>query len=334
MKLTIKQRLVRSYLEDSQYDETPTKTLARIIMHDNPGMWDSLNACRSYVLTARGEADSRMKPLTDKRRTKEQKEEARRNKAIPETDYVVNEPFIMPEMSNKVLILSDIHLPYHDPQALEIALKWGEKRGVNAIYLNGDTIDMYQASRFIRDPRLRQLGGELDMTRDFLDHLKERFNVPVYFKIGNHEVRWENYLKAKAPELFGIPEFRLDVVLRFGELGVILVKDKQLARFGKLAVMHGHEFGHSVFSPVNPARGLYLRAKESSIIGHHHQTSEHSEKQLDGSVTTTWSTGALCGLQPDYYPFNKWNHGFAFVEFDKSGEYEVENKRIIQGKVR
>ena len=111
------------------------------------------------------------------------------------------------------------------------------------------------------------------------------------------------------------------------------IKGRQIAKAGKLHLLHGHEFGHSVFSPVNPARGLYMRAKESSIIGHHHQTSEHSEKSLSGEVVTTWSIGALCGLSPEYMPFNKWNHGFARVEVQENGNYIVHNKRIIKYKI-
>jgi hypothetical protein len=122
--------------------------------------------------------------------------------------------------------------------------------------------------------------------------------------------------------------------LRFNEIGIQEIKSKQVVKAGKLSLLHGHEFGHSVFSPVNPARGLYMRAKESSIIGHHHQTSEHSEKSLNGKVVTTWSVGALCGMKPDYMPYNKWNLGFAEIEFDKNRDFEVYNKRIINNKVR
>jgi hypothetical protein len=33
-------------------------------------------------------------------------------------------------------------------------------------------------------------------------------------------------------------------------------------------------------------------------------------------------------------PYNKWNHGFAWVETEASGDFEVKNLRIIEGKVR
>ena len=54
----------------------------------------------------------------------------------------------------------------------------------------------------------------------------------------------------------------------------------------------------------------------------------------NGKVVTTWSVGALCGMKPDYMPYNKWNLGFAEIEFDKNRDFEVYNKRIINNKVR
>ena len=59
-----------------------------------------------------------------------------------------------------------------------------------------------------------------------------------------------------------------------------------------------------------------------------------SAYDMDGNVVTTYSIGALCGLAPDYLPYNKWNHGFATIETDLDGEYEFRNLRISDGKVR
>ena len=130
--------------------------------------------------------------------------------------------------------------------------------------------------------------------------------------LGNHEERYEAYLRTKAPELIGTADFTMDQLLRFGELGCELIQDKRVIKAGKLSIMHGHEFGRSVFSPVNPARGYYMRAKGiSHLWPQPSDKSEHSESNLDGKVVTTWSTGCLCELHPGYMPVNKWNHGFA-----------------------
>jgi hypothetical protein len=77
-----------------------------------------------------------------------------------------------------------------------------------------------------------------------------------------------------------------------------------------------------------------MKAKAHCVIGHHHQTSEHSEKDMHGNVITTFSTGCLCGLSPEYLPYNKWNLGWMFVERDEEGEVQVRNLRYVDGKVK
>ena len=317
-----------------RFPNATTNGLARLIFQENPQDFNNFDQVRSRVRAYRGEVDANKHRTVILRRTPEQKKLAMaRRIELPESDYQETEAFIIPKGQNNILVLSDIHLPYQDNKALELAINYGIEHKVNAVYLNGDTIDMYQASRFIKDRRKRDLAGELEKTRDFLKKLQETFNCPIYFKIGNHEDRWEHYLMLKAPELLGVDDFKLEQILRFREFGVTLVKSKQVAMAGKLPILHGHEWFGGFAPPVNPARGLFLKAKESCIIGHHHRTSEHSEKNLSGQVTTTWSTGCLCGLQPEYAPYNNYNHGFAHVIVSSDGNYQVKNIRIIDYKI-
>jgi predicted phosphodiesterase len=333
-KRTYKGEIATEYCKN--YPNASTMAIARMLCNDHPLDFPKFESARSIVRSCRGELlDKKKRVATVAPRSEETKKKfISRKMNLPESDYKEIEPYVLAKGSNSILFLSDIHLPYQDNKALSIALDYGKAQKVNAIYLNGDTMDMYMASRFIRDRRLRDLAGELDIARHFLRELKETFGCPIYYKIGNHEERWQNFLMINAPEMLGIDDFELSNLLRFGELGVVEIKGRQKAYAGKLALLHGHEFGHSVFSPVNPARGLYLRAKNSSIIGHHHQSSEHSEKSLNGDVVTCWSVGSLCGLSPEYFPINKWNHGFAHITTDKDGSFEVDNLRIIDGKIR
>ena len=292
----------------AKFPNASTNAIARILHEQYPIEFTNKDAARTMVRVYRD-------GLTGKEslRSEEERKLAMSKWNLPESDYKEIPEFKLPESHNKPLFLTDIHFPYQDNNALETALEHGYKWGANCIYLNGDTMDCYQISRFIKDRRMRDMGDELEMVREFLKNMKKSFDVPIYYKIGNHEDRWENFLRLQAPELLGIADFELRNVLRFNEIGIQEIKSKQVVKAGKLSLLHGHEFGHSVFSPVNPARGLYMRAKESSIIGHHHQTSEHSEKSLNGKVVTTWSVGALCGMKPDYMPYNKWNLGFAEI---------------------
>ena len=308
-----------------------TMSLARILLKENPLDFDTLDNARSMIRYYRLESSRQSKTVSSGVRDEKTKKQF--TMKLPESDYQKIEPFIIPKGQNNILVLSDIHLPYQDNKALQLAIDYGIEHKVNAVYLNGDTIDMYQASRFIKDRRLRDLAGELEITRDFLKQLQETFNCPIYFKIGNHEARWEHYLMLKAPELLGVDDFKLEQILRLREFGATLIKDKQISYAGKLPILHGHEWYGGFAPPVNPARGLFLKAKESAIVGHHHRTSEHTEKTLSGDVTTTWSTGCLCGLEPEYAPYNNYNYGFAHIKVQKDGNYHVKNIRIINYKI-
>jgi len=336
-------KTAEDYLQ--RFPELPSLTLARKIYSENPEIAPTLDAVRQSIRYRRGQTGT-LKRTSAAKAGREEDFTAPGEKAanmeignpfytLPESDAEEWPPYVMPRSASRVLVLSDVHIPYHDIHALTTAVNYGKEKNANAVLLNGDIMDMYQLSRFEKDPRKRRFSQELEDTRQFLRWLKQELpNAKIYFKIGNHCERYESFLRIKAPELLDISEFRLDVLLRFGELGIEMITDKRVIKLGKLNVLHGHEFGKSVFSPVNPARGYYMRSKTNIIAGHNHQTSSHTEKDLNDNVVTAWSTGCLCELHPAYMPINKWNHGFAFIHVGADGTFEVDNLQIIKGVIR
>ena len=317
----------------------PTRTLAKLIMRNHPLDFQTLEGARTIVRRVRGELKTKLfRAREHLKRTEEQKQDAVFQKDwhdIPESDYEEPTVFYLPTGYRKVASLSDVHIPYHSRSAIELTVKFLKGYDPDVIYLNGDTIDMYQASDFMKDRRKRDLAGELELTRQFLDYLKQEFpKAKMYYKAGNHDVRWSRYLMKAAPALLGIDEFNLDVILKLGEKGIGYIPDRQFAKMGNLFVLHGHELEKGFGGQVNPARTTFLRAMHDTLIGHHHRTSSHSEKTLDDKIITTYSQGCLCGLKPDYAPQNKYNHGFATIELDSDGSYLLDNYTIRDGKVR
>jgi predicted phosphodiesterase len=237
--------------------------------------------------------------------------------------------------SKNFLVIADMHIPYHNSKAVEIAIEYGLSKGIDTIYLNGDIIDCARISRWNLDHKMLNFEQVRDLFWSFNDYL-DQFKVKKIFKVGNHEDRIENYMKSKAPELAMMSEFTIDKILKLNELSYDLVKSRQLAKAGNLLIIHGHEFGESIFSPVNPARGLFLKAKSNALAAHNHQTSEHHENTLNNESVSCFSMGCLCSLTPDYRPFafTKWNLGFACVEVYEDGSFIVDNRRITDNKVR
>jgi len=319
--------LAREYRK--QYgDDMPILKLARIMQKENPLRFKTIETARTSLryIEGKGARGSQMKSI-------ERKPDRPKNPYnLPESDETVYEPFKLDGIS-RLLVLSDIHIPYHSIDALTCAMDFGKKEKPDGILLNGDTLDFFGLSRYCKEPGKRSFAHELLAFKQFFEILHKTFKCKIFFKLGNHEERYNHFLWMKAGELDGVEEFKLEEIIKARAEGIEVIGDKRIIHAGKLDIVHGHEFGGSVFSPVNIARGLFLKAKVSAMQGHNHQTSEHTESNMNGEITTTWSLGCLSELHPAYLPINKWNHGFAVVDIADNGDFQVRNKRIYKGKV-
>lgn len=324
--------LAREYRQ--RFSDTPSHSLARKLYNENKEFFTNKEDARYMLRYIEGKTGkNNFKKVSNSSFVKSESRPLNPYN-LPESEEVNYEPYII-KGHKKVGVLSDIHIPYHSIEAVTIAIDYLKKEKVDAVILNGDTLDFYQLSRFDKDPRKRSFAHELEAGRKFLESIQMALKCPIYFKIGNHEARYEKYLMIKAPELLDISEFRLEYLLQFDKYNTRLVSDKTIMKLNHLNVIHGHEFANGVFSPVNVARGLYMKGKVSAIQGHNHQTSSHTESDMNGKMTTTWSLGCLCELHPAYMPLNKWNYGFGIVELSDDGEgFEVFNKTIFKGRVR
>ena len=333
MKETDKGKIVKKYLEDPNNLKKPKKTLAKIIEAENPGIYANVESIRSIIrfLTGKnGEREGYRKKYEMPTLTKE---EFNARFYFP-SDAETLDPYIL--KPGKWGIGSDIHYPYHDPGKLEIFLEYCYKKGIHNILLNGDWMDFYEVSNFEKDRFKRSIKEELYGFRDLiLPVLKANF-ANVVLKVGNHEDRWTKFLKKQAPALLGFEEFRINNILRLHELNFDYVESIQKIVAGDLDIWHGHEIKGSPFIPVNPARSAMVKYKGNILVGHHHRTSFEPMQLANGTAYGAWSTGCLCHLNPEYYPtaHTVWNHGFAELDLEESGEFMLQNWRIINGTVR
>ncbi|RJQ26407.1 hypothetical protein C4577_03585 [Candidatus Parcubacteria bacterium] len=332
-KKSLPAELVCELLE--QFPDAPALTLAKKAYRENPGYWSTQEACRKmfqYYLGVCGREN--LSNLKDKKFVREPRKSGWSD-VIPEALVQLNDwNTLQISGPNKTLILADAHIPFHDEEALSLALDYGAKEDPSIIILNGDMVDHYALSRWEKNPAFRRFPEEVKSTIYFLSGLRKRFpKARIIYKHGNHEERFDAYMRMKAIDLLGIPQFDWKNVYDLDKYNIELVSQKRPIRLGKLNIIHGHEYVFNISNPVNPARGMFLKAKAHVLGGHFHQTSQHSEKSLEQHVISAWSTGCLCDLHPEYRPLNPWNHGFAFVITDDEGGFHVENLRIVMGKV-
>ena len=254
---------------------------------------------------------------------------------LPESYQEKREPLQLPTTCNNILLISDLHIPYHDIDAITIALKYGIENKINTIVINGDMLDFCRISKFETDFSKRSVKQEFDAAKQFLRVLRQLFPTQsIYWIKGNHDLRYEKYLFQKAQEIWDDPYFKLEERLRLNEERVQLIDDRILVKAGKLAITHGHHIFKGIFTPVSPARGAYMKAKQNVIVGHLHRSSFHPEVDMEGKVVAAWSVAALCQLKPDYSPLvSNSQHGFAHILVEKDGSFSVKNYIIIDGKL-
>jgi len=308
----------------TRFQDVPSNTLAKKLLKDYPDFFKDVEDCRSKIRYRRGSngkdhriyAKNNIIPYVPK---------------LPKSHAETFEPFEVKH--SRILVISDLHFPYQDNKAIELALKYGEKNKMDCILINGDLFDFATISRHEKDWRHRSLVDEIDTVKEFFDYLQHRFpNVKIVFKEGNHDERFDKWLFHKSPEFFDVSGLTLKDVLKLNEKGIDYVCDRLPVKIGKLLVLHGHELNGS--GGVNPARATFLKTIANVVIGHCHRTSQHTEPTLSGEVIVTTSIGCLCGMYPMFARVNKWNLGFGFVKHDiKSGEYKLDNLKIIKGKI-
>ena len=247
---------------------------------------------------------------------------------VPESRYEEPQQY---ELTGKIGILNDIHIPFHDKRALETAINYLIKYEPDVLYLNGDVGDFYAESKFMRDPKYRDSIIEIKAIKQFLEFVKSKFQT-IYYYEGNHERRWQNYLWQNAPELASLESLNLSSVIGADDLGIKFIMNGSMVRAGKLNIIHGNEI--QAGGLINVARNKLIRAFDNVIFGHHHFKDERIERSLSGQPIGAWGVGCLCGLKPEYRRINNWVHGFATVEVFNDGSFEVENKKLINYKVK
>jgi len=215
--MTVKGEIILELLE--AFPLEPSRTIARIAFDKNPKVFTTIEDARDTVRYYRGtKGDELRKNLKD---GKYKKIWESASVTIPEPVKEEREDFILPKVNNNVLLLSDIHVPYHDKGSLEIAVNWAKTRGVNTVLLLGDVIDFFALSSFMKEPRKINFAYELDVLYEVIYWIADQLpNAKIYYLPGNHEFRYERYMVRNAPVLLDTDEWGLNNLLKLHELGV------------------------------------------------------------------------------------------------------------------
>jgi len=237
---------------------------------------------------------------------------------IPEPFKEISDNFILDE--KKLVIVSDIHFPHHDPQTLEAVSD--RLDADTALYINGDALDCYEASRFDKKPTVPKMKEEFEMFAKWVQSIKAK---RIYYKIGNHEERWEKSANKTIFAMFKAGSIAWILEHEFGLKNLTFIESKQFTEWGKVFNLHGHEAQGGVNSPIGVARSVGLKTYMDSIVGHSHVTNSFPFKRIDESFFRVYSAGCACSLRSDYARVNRWNNGFIEAEMYDDGDYNIFN---------
>jgi len=324
-----------------KFKDLPNRQLARLAYKQHRHLFSSLNAAQCAVRHARGNRGNKSRQQSSQRQDilrPNGKADAGYVWDFPRSSAPSYGPFTLEEGCG--LVLSDLHIPFHDRDSILACIEYARKRNPDFILLNGDICDFFSISRFDKNPAESSLKKEINLTRQFLGWLRQQFPAArIIYKLGNHDEWFDKYLFRKAPELYGVDgmslaHFTTAQIDSISEVpGIEWVDDQKCITYGKLKIWHGHEIGKgSIAPPVNPARGLFLRTLECGIMGHLHKDSAHNETSAGGKLISCWSTGCLCGLWPRYARVNKWTHSAIWLEL-KASQFSVIPLRILNGRI-
>ncbi len=253
-------------------------------------------------------------------------EELKRKFALIADGYneeITGLPFVIPKQYKKPLIIADIHSVFWEKWAVMAAIEDGVKHGCDSVIINGDFMDFYQYSKFSKDPlTIDKVMDEKEWGVEILQILQDTFGK-VFLKMGNHDIRREKYIKDR---FFELDFATYSDYLMFDRSTVDIIHDWQHIHFGKLNIIHGHEYyGGGVHIAYNRLNKTF----DNVLSAHSHFSQSVFRQNINGQPYGSWTIGCLCHLHPRYNPKNNWNLGFARAERESSGDFEVINRRFI-----
>lgn len=246
------------------------------------------------------------------------------NLNIPESFYKKRKADIKIPRNQTILVLSDIHCPYHDVEALSQAMSSIEDP--DSVILLGDVLDFHRISKYPNDKDTLSFTEELIIGKQLLYGIRERFpNSNIYYIEGNHEVRLDAYIQRNANELSDLPSLRMEALLGLDAIEIPYIKNGFI-HCGDMTFLHGHEMRG--IGGVNPSRKLFGKMHKSAMCGHLHRPDVFYTRDGAGKLIQCHVIGHLGEPNPRYHPRNDWQHGYAIVNVSKNGYIRVENQII------
>lgn len=221
----------------------------------------------------------------------------------------------------RVVVVSDLQVPYHSRAAVRSLAKFIREWGPDDVYCVGDVLDSPQISRWnagLQGSHTADLGKHRDQAVAILEDLQV-----THLSRSNHDDRIELYVQKQAPGLQGLKELTTEKFLRLEDIGCRFHRKPWEFTPGWY-LCHGDEGGlHQ--DAGKTALALTRKFGASVVIGHTHRMGVvHDTDSINGRVIRTkvgFETGCLMDLsQADYIRKQggaaNWQLGFGVLYID------------------
>jgi hypothetical protein len=218
---------------------------------------------------------------------------------------------------------SDFHDRLCDPFHRDIFVDTVRRVKPNKIILNGDVLDLYEFSRYTKDPRKVDVMSSIKWAHKFLEDLREASpDSEIHWIEGNHEHRLIKLLAEATPSLLPILSdlhgMTVGSLLGLDKYEVNYVSKANLATFKELDVKNEIAKNYYIAYETVLFHHFPFAAQWglAGTNGHHH--SHKSSVKFDAiKGPYEWhQTGGGHIRNADYANGEKWTNGFLIIHVD------------------
>ena len=225
-------------------------------------------------------------------------------------------------MTRRVVVLSDLQIPYHDPQAVKAVQKFIKWYKPHELWCVGDELDAPEPSRWnkgMAGEYAPTLQDSIDLTYEIMADFRDALgrNKPFIIQRSNHTDRIQTYIRKYAPAFSSLDTLKIEELLGYSSLNI-----QYLHRFKELlpgwVMAHGDE-GRLSQTPGTTAMMLAKKLGKSVVSGHTHKLGlQHETTGLYGRNNTLFGleVGHLMDIKQASYLSSgiaNWQQGIGIL---------------------
>ena len=244
-------------------------------------------------------------------------------------------------MAKRVVVLSDLQIPYHDKRSVQSAIDFVRYYKPDELWCVGDELDAPEPSRWNKG-----MAGEyadtlqegIDKTNEIMAAFRAALgkNKKFYIQRSNHTDRIDTYMRKYAPAFSSLKSLEIETLLGYDKLGVTYLHRMHELLPGWV-MAHGDE-GALNRSPGATALNLAKSLGKSVVCGHTHRVGlQHETRGFYGNTHTLFGleVGHMMDIKQAHYLTSgnaNWQQGIGIL-VESKGKVTPHAVSIINGEI-